>query len=133
MVEEMQRFTNDMNESKVELNAIKKANQDVKEAIGKLKSSRDNVETIWLDIKNYDVDKLKDSWTAKNESETYRTKLLETEVYVKSILTKLDGFISVLKGINNELEERIGRSNEYVSYLRDRIADVEVIQHESRD
>lgn len=133
MLEEVQRFTNDMNESKVELNAIKKANQDVKEAIGKLKSSRDNVETIWLDIKNYDVDKLKDSWTAKNESETYRTKLLETEVYVKSILTKLDGFISVLKGINNELEERIGRSNEYVSYLRDRIADVEVIQHESRD
>ena len=108
------------------LNAMRKAYQTVKDVMNTIKASRENIETIWMDIKNYDVDKLKDSWTDKSESETYRTKLLETEAYVNSILNKLDIFYNALKSSRNSLEDTIGRSSEYLAYIRDRVADMEV-------
>jgi len=117
---------NNWQEEQSKINAMRKANQTLREVMNTIKNSKESIETIWMDIKNYDVDKLKDSWTDKSESETYRTKLLETEFYVNSILTRLEGFYSVLKSISNGLEDYIGRSSEYIAYLKDRVADMEV-------
>ncbi len=117
---------NNWQEEQSKINAMRKANQTLREVMNTVKNSKESIETIWMDIKNYDVDKLKDSWTDKSESETYRTKLLETEAYVNSILNKLDIFYNALKSSRNSLEDTIGRSSEYLAYIRDRVADMEV-------
>ena len=122
---ELDSLKNELGDTRVELNAIRSANENVKEVLSKLKSSRGKIETIWMDIKNYDADKLKDSWIDQIGSETYTTKFLETERYVNNILTKLDAYIDMLKTKSNELEERSGRSSEYIAYLQDRMGDLE--------
>lgn len=123
---ELDSLKNELGDTRAELNAIRSANENVKEVLSKLKSSRGKIETIWMDIKNYDADKLKDSWIDQIGSETYRTKFLETERYVNNILTKLDSYIDMLKTKSNELEDRSGRSSEYIAYLQDRMGDLEV-------
>ncbi len=122
---ELDSLKNELGDTRAELNAIRSANENVKEVLNKLKSSRGKIETIWMDIKNYDADKLKDSWIDQIGSETYRTKFLETERYVNNILTKLDAYIDMLKTKSNELEDRSGRSSEYIAYLQDRMGDLE--------
>ena len=122
---ELDSLKNELGDTRAELNAIRSANENVKEVLSKLKSSRGKIETIWMDIKNYDADKLKDSWIDQIGSETYRTKFLETERYVNNILTKLDSYIDMLKTKSNELEDRSGRSSEYIAYLQDRMGDLE--------
>ncbi len=122
---ELDSLKNELGDTRAELNAIRSANENVKEVLNKLKSSRGKIETIWMDIKNYDADKLKDSWIDQIGSETYTTKFLETERYVNNILTKLDSYIDMLKTKSNELEDRSGRSSEYIAYLQDRMGDLE--------
>jgi prefoldin subunit 5 len=122
---ELDSLKNELGDTRAELNAIRSANENVKEVLSKLKSSRGKIETIWMDIKNYDADKLKDSWIDQIGSETYTTKFLETERYVNNILTKLDSYIDMLKTKSNELEDRSGRSSEYIAYLQDRMGDLE--------
>lgn len=122
---ELDSLKNELGDTRAELNAIRSANENVKEVLSKLKSSRGKIETIWMDIKNYDADKLKDSWIDQIGNETYTTKFLETERYVNNILTKLDSYIDMLKTKSNELEDRSGRSSEYIAYLQDRMGDLE--------
>ena len=122
---ELDSLKNELGDTRAELNAIRSANENIKEVLSKLKSSRGKIETIWMDIKNYDADKLKDSWIDQIGSETYTTKFLETERYVNNILTKLDSYIDMLKTKSNELEDRSGRSSEYIAYLQDRMGDLE--------
>ena len=122
---ELDSLKNELGDTRAELNAIRSANENVKEVLSKLKSSRGKIETIWMDIKNYDADKLKDSWIDQIGSESYTAKFLETERYVNNILTKLDSYIDMLKTKSNELEDRSGRSSEYIAYLQDRMGDLE--------